>query len=162
MSSIMLLLLMGAIAFIAYAYIEEHSGVQKPTVQAQPTQKQLFMFYEQLYLAYCEILMDCISANYSTIGLCRPTDLRQHMAPNYMGVTIDEYQRVVFHYVFDRSPGPSSGGIGKNTYSTYPANDMKKKLNSVLGNYCVAAGYAPHKITQAEDVGDGRVKFTLV
>lgn len=144
--------------------IDKISGVNGnvPVVQPQQTQEQLYFIHKDTYLVFCDIMIDCVGSNYSSIGLCKPGAQPQHMAPDNMGVTIDENERVLYHYLFDRSPGPSSGGIGKNTYSTFPANDMKKKLNSVLGNYCVAAGYAPHKITQAEDVEDGRVKFTLV
>lgn len=143
--------------------IIDRCSIGKSVVQPQPqlTQQQLYSLHQKDYTDYCDALIDCVANNYSSIDLCRPGNRPQHMAPGNSGVRPDNFYGVVYCYHFDRRPGLSSGGIGKNVYSTFLATQMMQKLNGSFSNYCIAAGLPPHNIVDAVDIGNGKVEFTI-
>ncbi len=145
-------------ALVAAAYITDrfHIGTNLNRQQTvfNPT-PQDWAVYEQ----YLEAVAQCVGNNYSSCGLCRPGNLPQHMAPNSQGI-ICENGKIFFMYLFDRRYS-MNGGLGNYSYDTTPIQQISRKLNSTLPNYCVAFGLPPVRIVDARDVGNGRIALYL-
>lgn len=170
MSSIIMLifvaLIVAGIIKVVDKFIDwgSKNTTEQSAQQQQPAQQQqsLYLQHQQYYVAYCDAIIDCVINNYTAIDLCRPGNRPQHMAPGYSGVRVANLYGVVYCYRFDRRPELTSGGIGKAAvYSTFPVSQMMRKLNADFPNYCVSAGLVPHNIVDAQDIGNGKVEFTI-
>ena len=146
------LALIAVLVVVAYITDRFHIGAnlnqQKPVYI--PTVQDWGMYQE-----YLQAVVLCVGNNYSSCGLCRPGDLPQHVAPNGQGI-ICVNEKIMFAYFFDRKCS-LDGGIGNYHYDTTPVEQIVRKLNSVLSNYCIVIGLPPAYVVSARDVGNGRI-----
>lgn len=144
-------------ALVAAAYITDrfHIGIKQDQQTTFRPLPQDWAVYED----YLTVLVRCVANNYSSCGLCCPGDLPQHMAPNGQGIICAD-GKILFVYFFDRTCS-MNGGIGNCSYDTTPIEQIVRKLNSVLSNYCISFGFPPAYIVDARDVGNGRIAFAL-
>lgn len=144
-------------ALVAAAYVADrfHIGTKQ-------NQQIIFIPTPQdwdFYGGYLRAIIRCVGNNYSSCGLCRPGDLPQHVAPDGQGI-ICENRKIFFTYFFDRRCS-MNGGIGNFSYDSTPIEQIVRKLNSTLPNYCVALGLAPAYIVDARDASNGRISLTI-
>lgn len=120
------------------------------------------------YSAYLQLLIDCISNTYSRLGLNRPGNLPQHMAPYAVAIFRDNIRGLVYRYTFDRGVDVNAGNVMQNLQNhtipltTNPATQMAHQINQVLPNYCCCNGLAPVCIDRAYDLDAGKVCFEIV
>lgn len=124
--------------------------VQQPPVSAEE------------YCRVGEVLISCIAANFARLGLCRPSELPQHMLPWPQGVRTMG-NTVVLVYLFDRMADLtiSNGGEMQPHYSTVDVDTMKRTLNSVLPNYGIANGLYPLKVVDVKSLKNGRIAIAI-
>lgn len=147
---------MAALLLVAIAYIADRLNIGKQNSEnAMPmalTQEQM-----DQCLRYVRTFIECLKANYSSLGLCRPANPPQHMAPMGKWFEVHEGKRCLVVYA-DRI---ATIGMGEHRYDTTSAEKMKKKLQKVFFNYCIEAGLPPAEVVHAYDAGEGRVAFLL-
>lgn len=149
------LTLIAVAGIIFWAAAKEKFGdpVSVPTPPPPPSPQML-----EEYMEYGRVLCAVINSNYMNCGLCKPTDIPQHLAPNGQGIVYTP-GRWFYAYQFDRSVR-LLGGL-KQEYSTLAIQKMADILNPLLPNYCIANGLAPAKIVGGKNLPNGRVTFFL-
>ena len=153
-------LLMAAI--VAAAYICDRFHIDKHTTTSAgqtPASIPVSPFWWD-YQDYTQIMIDCVTNNYTSCGLTRPGELPQHMKAFPDGVDLLPDGNVGFRICFDRGPD-LSGHFQEMRYSTVPLRSMIRKINETFPNYCLMAGYVPYRISGARDVSAGRVEFLI-
>ena len=109
-------------------------------------------------------LIDCVNSQYSTLGLCRPGPLPQHMAPQGEQVVSDSSGNIDYIYMFDRGVNLSNGGAlsaNKLPLSNIPTNFIGQKLAATFPNYCICGGIGAFQVVDVVDVPNGRIRVTV-
>lgn len=116
------------------------------------------------YAPVGQCLMDCVCSQYSTLGLCRPGPLPQHMAPQDEQVVSDSNGNIYYQYAFDRGVNLSNGGAlsaSRLPLSTVPTDFIGQKLAATFPNYCICAGLGSFQVVDVVDVPNGRICVTV-
>lgn len=108
---------------------------------------------------YVTALAKCVSSNYQSCALTRPSDTTNHLLPEDKGVVFNNNYGILFIYRFQRSV--SCPGGREVEYSTFPIEKMVQQLNQSLPNYCIQNGLYPLRIVYMEPDGDGHVLFEI-
>ena len=159
--ALLFIVLLGAL--IGAAYICEKLGIGQSAVvsparsmSAQQLQEYETANYQRLEYA----LIQCILVNYPSCGLRRPAGLPQHDAEGqYRRTAYKEAYGVVYFYIFDRES--SYDGQRQERFSTVSVQDMIRRLNDTLPNYCIQSGLLPCSIIDAKNLDNARVLFAV-
>jgi hypothetical protein len=156
--------LIGVLLAAGYLYDRLPHSQNPAPATALPTQ-QLTNNYSD-YVAYVQVMIDCVNENFKSCDLARPGCLAQHMplcnpdgSPS--GIAFDPKFGFVYKVEFERSAYDSGGMRQKATYSTMDCKVMANILNQHLSNFCVFNGCPPCSIVDVEDKNGGKVCFTL-